>query len=440
MKSRTALTDVHRLRVVVVEPTPAGSGKRAFRHACRHRTVRLTPFRTLWAAVGLSNLADGINVAAAPLLAATLTRDPAAIAGLLVAQRAPWLLSMVSGALVDRLDRRRILQVTTGVRALVLGLLALAITLGFASIPLLYVVFVVLGLCETLVDNASAALVPAIVPAAGLEKANGRIQTTFVVANEFAGPPVGGFLLAIALALPFAAGALGLVASMVVLLFLPRVPRAEPAARRSLWADIRDGGRWYWHSPVVRSLSFLSGVGNAMTGASYGLLVVIADRHLHLSPHGYGIMLAVGAVGAVVGGLVADRVARLVPPAVLISGTCVISAAAVAGLGFVTHPAGAAALLALDGFVVLILGVSIVSTRQRLVPSEMLGRVNAVYFTVALGGLAVGGLGGGFLARLALPLPFVVGAVAMLLTTVAVLPTIGKLPRVIDTARESIGE
>ncbi|MFG1924579.1 MFS transporter [Cryptosporangium sp. NPDC048952] len=438
---KSPLTEVHRLRVVVVEPAHAGSGKRAIRHTSRHRTVRMPPFRTLWAAAGLSNLADGINVAAAPLLAATLTDDPAAIAGLLVAQRAPWLLSMVSGALVDRLDRRRILQVATGVRALVLGLLAVAVAFHLASIPLLYVVFVVLGLCETLVDNASGALVPTIVPGDGLEKANSRIQTTFVVANEFAGPPVGGFLLAIAVALPFAAGALGLVASMIVLLFLPRVPRIVPEVRTSLADDIRAGAHWYWHNPVVRSLSFLSGVGNAMTGASYGLLVLIGDRHLHLSPRGYGILLAVGAVGAVIGGLLADRVARLVSPGVLILGTCVISAAAVAGLGFVTNPAAAAALLALDGFVVLILGVAIVSLRQRIVPSGMLGRVNAVYFTVALGGLAVGGLGGGFLARyFGLPTPFVVGAVLMLLTTVAVLPTIGKLPRVIDTAREDLGE
>lgn len=385
----------------------------------------MTPFRTLWTAVGLSNLSDGINLAAAPLLAATLTDDPAAIAGLLVAQRAPWLLSMVSGALVDRLDRRRIFQVTTGVRALVLGFLAGAVGLHFASIPLLYAVFVVLGLCETLVDNASSALVPALVPADDLERANGRIQTTFVVANEFTGPPVGGVLLATAVALPFAAGALGLVAALVVLLFLPRVPHTAPVGATSLRADIVTGARWYWRSPIVRSLSLVSGVGNVMTGASYGLLVLIADQHLALSARGYGVLLAVGAVGAVVGGLVADKVARRVRPGVLLVVTSLVSAAAVAGLGFVTHPAAAAALIALDGFVVLLLSVAVISLRQRLVPSDLLGRVNAVYFTVALGGLAVGGLGGGLLARYAgLSTPFVVGSVLMVVTTLAVVPTL----------------
>ncbi|WP_170323428.1 MFS transporter [Cryptosporangium phraense] len=393
--------------------------------------MRTDPFRTLWAAVGISNLADGVNLAAAPLLAATLTSDPVAIAGLTVAQRLPWLFSLVSGAIVDRADRRTVVRAATGVRAVTLGALAVSVALGFASMPLLYVVFVVLGTCETLFDNASAALVPALVPSDGLEKANGRIQTTFVALNEFAGPPIGGFLLAIALALPFAAGSLGLVASLAVLTLLPRsAPGGEPAERRSLWADIRTGAHWYWRSPVVRSLSFLSGVGNAMTGASYGLLVLVGDQRLNVSPRGYGVMLAVGAIGAVAGGLVADRIARRVPAPVLILVTSVISAGAVAALGLVRSPALAAAALAVDGFVVLVLSVVIVSLRQRLVPSELLGRVNAVYFTVALGGLAVGGLGGGAIARLAgLPAPFFVFAALMLLTTLAVLPAIRSASR-----------
>jgi len=434
------LLDAHRLRVIVAEPARTGAEQRATRHACRHPGVRIAPFRTLWAAVGLSNLADGVNVAAAPLLAATLTSDPVAIGGLTVAQRLPWLFSLVTGAVVDRADRRRVIRAAAGARALTLGVLALAVALGFASIPLLYAVFVVLGICETLFDNSSAALVPAFVPSADLERANGRIQTTFVVANEFAGPPIGGFLLALAVALPFVVGALGLVAALGVLLLLPRTARPAPAEPTSLWADIRQGGRWYWRSPIVRSLSFVSGVGNAMTGASYGLLVLVGVEHLHLSPRGYGVLLAVGAVGAVVGGLAADRIARRVPPGRLIVGTSIASAAAVAALGFVTHPAAAAALMAVDGFLVLVLGVVLVSLRQRLVPAELLGRVNAVYFTVALGGLAVGGLGGGLLARwFGLSTPFVVGAAAVVVTTLAVLPRVtdGRIREALGAVRAS---
>ncbi|MFI5954412.1 MFS transporter [Cryptosporangium sp. NPDC051539] len=391
--------------------------------------MRNHPFRTLWAAVGISNLADGVNVAAAPLLAASLTSDPVSIAGLTVAQRLPWLFSLVSGAIVDRVARRTVVRAATAVRALTLGLLAVAVGLGYASMPLLYAVFIVLGTCETLFDNASGALVPALVPSAGLEKANSRIQTTFVVANEFAGPPIGGFLLAIALALPFAVGSLGLVASSAVLTLLPRAdPAAEPSEKVSLWADIRTGARWYWHSPVVRSLSIVSGVGNMMTGASYGLLVLVGSQRLGLSPRGYGVLLAVGAVGAVLGGLVADRIAKRVAAVPLVVATCVISAGAVAALGLVRDPVLAAVALATDGFVVLVLSVVIVSTRQRLVPSDLLGRVNAVYFTVALGGLAVGALGGGAIARaFGLTAPFLVTAVLMLVATVAVVPALRRV-------------
>ena len=67
-------------------------------------------YRKLWAASAVSNLGDGITLVAGPLLAASLTRDPALVAGLTFAQRLPWLLfSLLSGALVDRLDRRRLM-------------------------------------------------------------------------------------------------------------------------------------------------------------------------------------------------------------------------------------------------------------------------------------------------------------------------------------------
>jgi MFS family permease len=66
-----------------------------------------TVFRKLWGAGGFSNLADGIGLTAAPLLATTLTRDPFFVSGLIFAQRLPWFLfTLISGVLVDRFDRR----------------------------------------------------------------------------------------------------------------------------------------------------------------------------------------------------------------------------------------------------------------------------------------------------------------------------------------------
>ena len=130
------------------------------------RGGRLGPeFPKLWAASAASNLGDGVALVAAPLLAATLTHDPALVAGLAFAQRLPWLLfALVSGALADRLDRRRTMATVGAGRAALIGLLGVAVLLDLATIPLLYVVFFLLGIGETLFDTASATVLPALVP------------------------------------------------------------------------------------------------------------------------------------------------------------------------------------------------------------------------------------------------------------------------------------
>ncbi len=75
-------------------------------------------YAKLFAARTFSNLGDGMTLVAGPLLAATLTRDPLQIAGLPFAQRLPWLLfALPGGALVDRLDRRRLMAAVDAFRS-----------------------------------------------------------------------------------------------------------------------------------------------------------------------------------------------------------------------------------------------------------------------------------------------------------------------------------
>jgi MFS family permease len=115
----------------------------------------------LWTASTISNLGDGVTLVAGPLLAASLTRDPALVAGLTFAQQLPWLLfSLVSGALVDRLDRRRVMAMVDFFRAGIIGILGLMVLNGWVSMPLMYAVFFLLGTAETLFANASLATYP----------------------------------------------------------------------------------------------------------------------------------------------------------------------------------------------------------------------------------------------------------------------------------------
>ncbi len=111
------------------------------------------------------------------------------------AQRLPWLLfPVISGAVADRLDRRRAMAGIGLLRAVVLGMLGLCVLAGIASIPLLYAAFFLIGTGETLFDTASAGIVPAVVPREALPAANARLFGTTALANQFVGPALGGLL------------------------------------------------------------------------------------------------------------------------------------------------------------------------------------------------------------------------------------------------------
>ncbi|HKQ02113.1 MAG TPA: MFS transporter, partial [Actinomycetes bacterium] len=104
-------------------------------------------------ASGFANLADGVLWVALPLLAVRLTQSPLLIAGITVAARLPWLLAPVAGAFADRLDRRQSMVRVNLVRFVLLGGLALAVAVDVATLPMLYVVAVLLGVGETLFDT-----------------------------------------------------------------------------------------------------------------------------------------------------------------------------------------------------------------------------------------------------------------------------------------------
>jgi MFS family permease len=98
-------------------------------------------FNRLWMASAITNLGDGALLAAGPLLVATLTTDPAAVAVAGIAQRLPApLFGLVGGALADRLSRRTLVVVANASRAALLACLAVTIATGTVSLWLPYLV------------------------------------------------------------------------------------------------------------------------------------------------------------------------------------------------------------------------------------------------------------------------------------------------------------
>jgi hypothetical protein len=139
-----------------------------------HVATRLgSRFDKLSLAAGISNIGDGVMGAAFPLLVASLSRDPLLVAGATLVGRLPWFLfALISGALVDRMDRRRVMVVTDSIRAVGVGLLAWGVGSGDVGIGIVYVVAFGLGLAETFFDTSAEAFTPRLVERDQLAAAN----------------------------------------------------------------------------------------------------------------------------------------------------------------------------------------------------------------------------------------------------------------------------
>ncbi len=390
--------------------------------------ARLGPnFTRLWTASTISNLGDGVTVVAGPLLAASLTRNPLAVAALTFSQRLPWLLfSLLSGALVDRLERRRLMVGVDAFRAVVVGMLAVAVLLDAASIPLLCATFFLLGTGETLFDNAAVSILPAVVPKASLTRANGRLLGAQFMAGDLAAPPLGGVLFATAAAVPFLLDAGSFVAAAVFLAGMRGRFRAEqPAgtARTTLRADIAEGVRWLAGHRLLRLLGLAIGVMNVTLFAATAILVLYAQERLGLGSTGYGVLIACLAVGGVAASLVAEHIVGWLGPATTMRFGLLIEASTHLVLALTRSPLVAAGILALFGFHAMMWNTVSISLRQELIPGRLLGRVNSAYAVFSYGGSSLGALLGGVLAaHLGLTAPFWTGFAVIALLAAAAWP------------------
>jgi MFS family permease len=379
----------------------------------------------LWWANAISSTGDGAFVAALPLLAVTITRDPRLVSVVTAATYLPWLLlSLPAGAVVDRHDRATLMWRAQTVQAAVVAVLAILIVAHRADIAVLAAGGLLLGSAEVIFSNAAQSVLPALVPAELLPKANGSQQVSLTVGESFLGPPAGSLLFAAVAALPFGLDAASFAGSAALLARLPKTrPAPESTTRSKVRAQIAEGLRWLARHRLLRVVAVLLGIYNFANQMGQAILVLLATQTLHVSARGYGLLLAASAVGSVIGGVVNPVLTRrlgLLPSLVL---PAVIDAAAFVGIGLAPSPVVVAALLAVQGFSVTMWNVVTVSLRQRIVPGPILGRVNSVYRMLGWGLMPLGALAGGFVAHAAgLRAPYVVAGLLCALSTLVALP------------------
>ena len=360
------------------------------------------PFWRLLVSSGSSNLADGVNRVALPLLAATLTRDPVLVAALSSLAFLPWLLfALPAGAVVDRVDRKRAMAGANAVRALALAALAVTALTGTASLPVLYAVAFVTGVAETVYDSAARAMLPLVVGRDQLDRGNGLLTVAETAGETFIGAPIGSLLFSLAVAAPLLTTSGGYLLAAGLVLTLAgshRAVRAADGPRTTLRRDVADGVAWLWRHRLLRGLTLVSASTSLVQSLGSGVLVLFALDTLGVDEAGYGLLLAGSGVGAVLGGLTAARVAaRVGRVATLVTGAAAAALATLA-MGLVDSPVAADALYAVGAAGVMWWNVLTMSLRQALIPEELFGRVQGAYRTLVWGGIPVGTLLGGALA------------------------------------------
>ena len=349
----------------------------------------------------MTNIGDGVALAAGPLLVASQTSDPLLVSMALLSQYLPHLVfGLVAGTAADRLDRRRIVVAVNAGRVVVLAVLAATIFSGTVSIAVVLIALFVLGTAETFADGASSSLLPRLVRREDLGVANARMQGAFVLTNRLLAPPVGAFLFAAGMALPFATNAacfaLGALLVSRVASDAIREPRGEPSSVR---ADMVEGVRWLVAHPPMRTLALTILTFNVTFGAAWSVLVLYASARLGMDEVGFGLLTTAVAVGGIVGIAAYDRLERRFSLGDIMRVGLLIETATHLVLAVTTSAAVALATMVVFGAHAFVWGTTSTVVRQRAVPDALLGRVTSVYRVAIVGGMVIGTPIGGLLAR-----------------------------------------
>jgi len=370
----------------------------------RHRD-----FLKLWAGQTISVFGSQFTGVALPIVAVlALAATPAQMGLLNAFGTLPFLLfGLIVGVWIDRWPRRPVLILgDVGRGVVVLGIAALAV-LGLLRMEYLYLTAFATGVLSVFFDVAYQAYIPSLVGRTQLVDANGKMEASRA-ASQVAGPSVGGVVIQV-LSAPFAMvfDALTFFASGG---FLAAIRKKEPPpgelGRSSMWREAREGLGTVFGDDRLRAIAGCTATANLFGSAFFALYVLfILDAPpvgLGVSPAALGLVFGLGSLGALVGALVAGRLARRFGV-----GRVIVAGAAGFGLGavpivFATPPLAVPLLIGAQwmfGISTLVYNINQVSLRQAVTPHRLQGRMNATMRFLVWGTLPIGAILGGVLGE-----------------------------------------
>jgi hypothetical protein len=349
----------------------------------------------------ISQVGSSFTLFALPLLVFKLTHSATNLALTTAANLVPYLLfGLVLGALVDRLDRRRMMLLTDVGRAAVITVLPVLALFGALRVEDIYAVAFVQSTLGILFNCGQFAAIPSLVGRDDLVAANGRIMATNSAGQVF-GPILAGVLVTLMSpadllffdAASFVVSAASLAAIRRSFNAVDRRGTAD-AGVAGLLRDVKVGLRYVWSQPVLRSISIMMALINFVSTTENTQLVLFAKRVLGASDSEVALLYAAGAAGVVIVSMSAAAIRRRLSFAVTALGALVIAGLAVTAMALIhSYPAALVLWAAASGFG-LLLNINTTALRQAIVPDEMYGRVISIAQVLAWSAIPLGALAG----------------------------------------------
>jgi MFS family permease len=375
---------------------------------------RAPRFARLWAAKAVSHVGDGAALVALVVYVQQTQRTGVAVSALLLADTLPTLLGPLAGALVDRVDQRRLMLAAQAGQALLYGAMAALLP----PFPVLLVLVAAASLLATVFAPAGRSVVPNLVAPEELVRANAWMGMALTLQGTI-GPAVGGLLIAGAgIRGALWGNAVSFAVSAVLVGGLPALaPEPAGTERVGLLKGTGEGLTYALRHRVARALVVGLGFGVLFAAVDDVALVFLAREDLHAGALGYGVLVSVYGIGFALGSLALMRTRTSGAVAGFTFGLLLSGAGGLlTGLAPVLGLAAAAQAVAGAGN-----GLEVVATDtlvQRSVPRSHRGRVFGVVIAATLlGGAVARGLGGFLLDLTSARATFVIGGCGVLLVT-----------------------
>jgi MFS family permease len=304
--------------------------------------------------------------------------------------------SPFTAILADRWSPKRTMIGSDGLRAVLVGVLALAVHAS-AGIVVIYAIVCVIAAVATAFRPAQAVLVPGLARTPEELTAANAVAVTIESAAMFIGPGIGGLLLAVGgSALSFVTCAVLLVWSAALVALVPEpegVRTDEPGeASEGFLQTITGGARALLSTPLLAVVVGVYALQCMVAGGLAVFTVVLALQVLHIGNAGVGYLDSAFGVGGILGGVAAAMLAAGRRLAVAFAVGVLVWGVGIALVGATSSTVVVLLLLAGVGAGNTVVDVAAITLLQRSAPAKVIGRVFGVMESVLLGAIGVGSI------------------------------------------------